>query len=77
MKLFVWNNPYRVTYGGSCLYAIANTEEEARLIATKAATAPFGNLYSSGGELGECDALKGPPNRIHELPYAEIYEWYE
>ena len=33
MKMFFWNNPYKVTYGGSVLFAIAETEEAARKLA--------------------------------------------
>ena len=75
MKLFVWNNPYSVPYGGTCAYAVAETEEEAR---TMVFNAPV-NSYGLGATEEPLPVLNidGSPDAVHELPYAEIYFWSE
>lgn len=72
MRLYVWNNPYKVSYGGSCLYAIAESEEQAREIAVTAITKSYGEY--NGQMLGDHVKL-GAPTRSCDLPYAEVYEW--
>ena len=74
MKLYIWNNPHDVDYGGSCLYAIASDEEQARSLARIAGVSHYG-MEPDGASAGLKDL--GPPDRVHELPYAEIYEWSE
>lgn len=74
MKLYVWNEPYGVDYGGSCLYAIAPDECSARALAEIAGVARYG--YEPNGTPRGLRDL-GPPSRVHDLPYAEIYEWSE
>lgn len=73
MKLFVWNNPYGVSYGGSCLYVVAETEDQARALAVTASISKFGDAPE--GALGE--QKLGPPDRVVDVPYAEVYEWSE
>jgi hypothetical protein len=75
MKLYVWNRPYSVSYGGSIVYAVAESEEAARALA---AVAPI-NCYGFGAEprVGRRLDISGPPTAVHDLPYAEIYEWSE
>lgn len=75
MKLYIWNRPYPVAYGGSCLYAVAESEEAARALAL---TSPV-NCYGFGAEprqVGDWDLTRAP-DAVHELPYAEVYEWSE
>lgn len=74
MKLYVWNNPYSVAYGGSCLYAIADGEDAAREIASSAFIREYGYAPTER-QLGSVDL--GPPDRVHDLPYAEVYQWAE
>ena len=42
MKLYIWNDPYSVSYGGACIYAVAETVEEARELASRAPISEFG-----------------------------------
>lgn len=77
MKLYVWNDPYDVKYGGSCLYAIAATEDEARKIAADAGRATYGSQPEAGMRAAQLPRDLGPPTRVHDLPYAEVYEWSE
>ena len=74
MKLFIWNNPYRVPYGSSMLVAVAKDEEAARFLAKKSPAYVY-------GEFGNGDAPQslelGPPTRVLELPAAEWHEWHE
>lgn len=73
MKLFIWNEPYKVEYGGACLYVIAETLEQARELALNAQLAYFG--LKPLGTVGIPDL--GEPDRVLDAPYAECYEWYE
>jgi hypothetical protein len=75
MKLFVWNNPYDVRYGGSCLYVIANDVDEARKLAKeKCYDTAFGDQWKENKGV---NVYGKEPTRVHELPHAECYEWEE
>lgn len=75
MKLFVWNNPYRVSYGGSLLYAVAESEEAAReMIARPTPRYAYGEYAET--PLNFLPDL-GPPTRVVDVPCAELYEWSE
>lgn len=75
MKLFVWNDPYVVKWGGSTAYAVAETEDEARALVMKAPISQYG--LAAKGSAGLSEDVLGAPDRVVELPYAEIYEWSE
>ncbi len=74
MKLYVWNNPYQVSYGGSCLYVLANDVEEARRLAMTAVDASFGDVHKSPVAV---DVSGKEPDRVIEAPYAECFHWEE
>lgn len=75
VKLFVWVNPYEVGYGGSMLYAVAEDEQRAReLIAKGAPRYSFGDYPEAPLQFN--DQL-GPPDRVLDVPCAEVYEWQE
>lgn len=74
IKLYVWNNPYQVSYGGTCAYAIAESEDQAREIVSRSGVARYG--YAPDGMAREVE-VTGPPDRVHDLPYGEIYYWAE
>lgn len=74
MKLFVWNHPYRIPYGGSIAYAVAETEDEARERVRSARSQGFGEFPREGSMALDIDR---PPDRILSGPCAEIYEWEE
>lgn len=74
MKLFVWNNPYSVFYGSSLVFAVAETEEQARQIAKQSAAYTFGEY----GNFKHVQDMKlGEPIRVLEPPCAEWHEWSE
>lgn len=74
MKLFIWNNPYVVTYGSSCLYVLAEDEAAARKVAAeRVIQARYG--FSSDDAMTLPDL--GAPTRIVEGPYAEVFHWEE
>lgn len=80
MKLFVWNNPYPVTYGSSLLIAIAENENQAREVITSSVTFnEFGatNSRHSRGYPADMVAKLGPPLRVVDTPCAELHEWKE
>ena len=71
MKVFVWNDPYHIKYGGSFLFAVAENVEAAKAEAMKRIGESGSLSYMPKGfSLGE-------PFAVHELPYAEWYEWSE
>lgn len=73
MKLFVWCEPYDVSYGTSMFYAVAETVEEAKALAVGAPNYAFGRYKQDGTpkvELGE-------PTRVLDLPCAEWVYWEE
>lgn len=74
MKLFVWNQPYSIPYGGSIAYAVAETEEEARERVRSARALGFGEYPREGAVWLDIDR---PPDRVLSAPCAEIYEWVE
>lgn len=74
LRLYVWRNPYPVSWGSSIVYAVAASEEEARKSAT---TAPVSH-YGGDPDPNEGRAMTlGVPTRVVDLPYAEIYQWSE
>lgn len=73
MKLFVWASPYRIDYGSTMVFAVAETEEEARRIvegAPKYRYCEFEQGTGGGVKLGS-------PTRVVDLPCAEWHEWQE
>jgi hypothetical protein len=72
MKVFIWNDPYGVAYGGSICYVVAETVEQARSLAK------HGSLrkYGLGDDPAPNIAL-GEPDHIVDCPCAEWYEWSE
>lgn len=75
MRVYIWNNPYHVNYGGSFLWVVAETEEAARELTQKAMTSQFG--LEPTAKMQRPDKPLGPPDRIEELPHAECYQWEE
>lgn len=77
MKLFVWNRPYSVKYGGPCLYVVAETIEQARQAALHAGVEEYGDGGGSFDPVELNKAIAAEPTRILEVPCAEIYQWSE
>lgn len=74
MKLFVWNNPYPVSWGSSLVFAVAETEDAAREVAKTAKAYSFGEYEN---EHGRSMVVLGAPIRVLDLPCAEWHEWSE
>jgi hypothetical protein len=72
MKLFIWAEPYRVDYGTSAVFAVAETVEQARAIARGA---PAYKYVEFGYGIRDYDL--GEPTRVVDLPCAEWHEWSE
>lgn len=73
MKMYVWNEPYKISYGSSILYVVANSLMQAKKLAKHAIVQKYG--FSDNGTLG--DIKLGEPTRILDLPCAEVYHWEE
>lgn len=72
MKLYVWSNPYRVSYGSSMVFAIADSLDEAKEIAAN------GKAYSYNEYDQPTPKVSlGEPIRIVDLPCAEWHQWSE
>lgn len=76
MKLFIWNDPYTVSYGGSFLFVVAKDEAQARKLAKTAQINKYGRSPTDG-ILGDDLALALGEPRIEDLPHAECYHWEE
>lgn len=72
MKLFIWCRPYKVSYGDSLVFAVAENLEEAKKAAANGKSWMYGQ-YDNGG--AKCEL--GEPSRILEAPCAEWQEWSE
>lgn len=73
MKMFVWSDPYRVSYGSSMVMAVAETVDDARRIAKSAPRYTYNEFHQGDG----CEIELGEPTRIVDLPCAEWHEWSE
>lgn len=72
MNVYIWNNPYPVSYGSSCLFAIAESEEAARkMVADKL------EYGTSSGMMDLANLKLGAPDIVSTLPAAYIYHWSE
>ena len=77
MKLYIWAQPYSTPYGYSMLYAVAETEDQARELAKSAKLQEYGQAESPTPlNSDQVDAL-GKPDRVLDLPCAEFIEWAE
>lgn len=77
MKLFVWADPYAVSFGASVYFAVAETVEEARKIAFDASRYSYGEHEID--KIGEAAAqfLAGDPTRVLDVPCGEWHQWSE
>lgn len=75
MNLYIWNEPFSVRYGGSVIYAVAETEDEARIQARAARVSEYGYDPTIGAPK-DMD-IDRPPDRVMGVPCAEIYQWSE
>lgn len=73
MKLFVWANPYPVSYGNSMVFAVAENLADAK----KQARRGKAYWYSEYAQDHIPKARLGKPTRVVELPCAEWHEWQE
>lgn len=86
MRLYIWDDPYDVSYGSTLLFVVAESLEAARLLAKT--TAKNGknawqhdkrdedNPYAGERPVG-VDVDNIEPSRVVDLPYAEFAEWME
>ncbi len=72
MKLYVWSNPYRVSYGTTMVFAIAENLEQAKELASKGKAYAYNEYEEKTPKVG-----LGDPLRIVDLPCAEWHMWSE
>ena len=88
MQLFVWDNPYQVSYGHSLVFAIAESVEQARELAESKVAKWYSCGKHPNGFPGYTEDNKpnytregprklGEPTRVVDLPCAEWHEWEE
>lgn len=77
MKLYVWNSPFGVAYGGTVAYVVAANIAEAKDALRRARLSKYG--YSVEDEpFDPFDGKAIPePTRIIDGPAAEVYYWSE
>jgi hypothetical protein len=74
LKLYVWADPYNVSYGSSMVFAVAENLAAARKQAAKGKFYSFG-LFEKSHDMSH--VVLGKPSRVHKLPCAEWFEWSE
>jgi hypothetical protein len=77
VKIFIWADPYRVSYGSSLLIAVAETLEDAKLQAISGKSYCYGLYDQFQGPHDSLVAQLGDPTRIIEAPSAEWHQWSE
>lgn len=75
VKMFVWNNPYGIDYGGTCIFALGETEEDARIAALAAEMMWFGR-HAPNTAIPVRISLNRPADLILESG-AVCYAWSE
>lgn len=75
LKLYIWSNPYSVSWGSSLLFAIAHSEEDARQIAAKSKRYSYNIYEQDGWDMSKIVLEK--PDRVLDVPCAEWHEWEE
>lgn len=75
MKLFVWNDPYPVSYGSSLVFAVAETLEQAVELCKTGDAYRYGEFKQERRPI--VDLAGVPPLRIVDVPCAEWHEWSE
>jgi len=76
MKLFIWAEPYHISYGTSLVIAVAETVEQARIQAASGKVQAYGKFERPTDMSAQAKEL-GEPTRVLDLPCAEWYEWEE
>jgi hypothetical protein len=76
MRMYIWNQPYDVQWGASFAFAVADSEQEARelILASNGRVMNYGAYEAARPNFKRLNAA---PDRILDLPCAEIYEWSE
>lgn len=74
MKMFVWHHPYQKDLSDAVVVAVAESEQEARLLAERTASRYSFGTQDAGVGRG---VTLGPPDRVVDVPCAEWHEWGE
>ncbi len=81
MKLYVWHEPYGVSYGMSMVFAVAPNLREAKKRAARGGVFRFGLDFSDEKRFPNDQHVRktelGEPSRVVDLPCAEWHEWSE
>lgn len=75
MKMFIWANPYAVSYGSSLLTVVAASVDEARELAKTGKVFAYGEYEQRDQRMD--GVILGEPTRVLDLPCAEWNEWSE
>jgi hypothetical protein len=87
MKLFIWTDPYPVSYGGSMLLVVAETVEQAKELAGSKLARWYSHVEYPDGRPHYHDNVANyvrdsspglaEPLRVVDLPCAEWHKWEE
>lgn len=76
MKLFIWTDPYQVSYGGSSVHVVAKTVAQARKLAANPTKSVSFGKYDNKDDLGNPAAITlGEPTHVLDVPCA-IWDYY-
>lgn len=76
MKLYLWCDPYKVSYGSSMVFAVAETLADAKEQAANGIAYKYGE-YRQEWSPKDLAAKLGEPLRVLDLPCSEWHEWSE
>lgn len=77
MKLFIRADPYRVPYGGSMVFAVAETVEQAKIEVARAKAYSYCKFEADSSFVASSATKLEEPTRIVDLPCAEWHHWSE
>ena len=77
LSAYIWNDPYQVYLGGSYVWVVAESEEEARRIGKTVAHSSFGYEPEGGATMPYPESLDRAPDRVIPLPGGECMQWSE
>lgn len=72
MKMYIWNDPWKVSYGSSEMVVVAKNLEEARKLALTAVDGRWAYKGQTGIDLSNRE-----PDKVIALPCAISFEWSE
>jgi hypothetical protein len=75
LKMYIWVDPYAVSYGTSMAYAVAKSADQAKEILRNSKNFAYGQYEQKDKPGQHCEL--GEPDRVLDLPCGEWVYWEE